>query len=62
MFNDTISEVEKLNAVQQLTFTITPLSMVNMMMNNKDECFQCQEHGHIAYTLGVLNVMTTVTL
>ena len=46
--NDIISEVEKLNAVQQLTAIITPPSMVNMMTNDEDRCFQCQEHGHIA--------------
>ena len=46
--NNAISEVEKLNAVQQLTATITPPSMVNMMSNDEDHCFQCQEHGHIA--------------
>ena len=48
MLNDAISEVEKLNAVQQMTATISPPSMVNMMMNDEDRCFQCQEHGHIA--------------
>ena len=46
--NDAISEVEKLNAVQQLTATIILPSMVNMMTYDKDRCFQCQEHGHIA--------------
>ena len=45
--NDTISKVEKLNAVQQLTATITSPSTVNMMTNDEDRCFQCQEHGHI---------------
>ena len=48
MLSDVISEVEKLNAVQQLTATITPPSMVNMMLNSEDNCFQCQEQGHIA--------------
>ena len=48
MLNDAISEVEQLNAVQQLTAMITPLSTVNMMSNNEDHCFQCQEQGHIA--------------
>ena len=33
---DAISKVEKLNAVQQLTATITPPSMVNMMPNDED--------------------------
>ena len=46
--NDAISEVEKLSVIQQLTATITPPSMVNMMTNNDDRCVQCQEHGHIA--------------
>ena len=46
--NNAISKVEKLNAVQQLTATITPPSTNNMMTNNGDRCFQCQEHGHIA--------------
>ena len=44
MLNDAILEVEKLNAVQQLTATIT---MVSMMTNEKDRCVQCQEHGYI---------------
>ena len=46
--SDTISKVEKLNAVQQLTTMIIPSSTVNMMSNNEDHCFQCQEQGHIA--------------
>ena len=46
--SNAISEVKKLNALQQLTATITPPSMVNRMSNNEDHCFQCQEHGHIA--------------
>ena len=65
MLNDAISKVGKLNAVQQLTATITPPSIVNMMTNDEDRCFQCQEHGHTARhfpNLGVLNVMNTVTL
>ena len=48
MLNDAISEVKKLNDVQQLTATITPPSMINMMSNDEDHCFQCQEHGHRA--------------
>ena len=39
MFNNAISKVDKLNAVQQLTATITPPSMVNMMSNNEDPLF-----------------------
>ena len=46
--HDTISEVEKLSAVQQLPALIIPLSTVNMMSNDKDHCFQCQELGHVA--------------
>ena len=49
MLNDTISKVVKLNDVQQLIATITPPSMVNMMSNDEDRCFQCQEHGNIAW-------------
>ena len=48
MISDAISKVKKLNAIQQLTATITPPSMVNMMSNDENCCFQCQEHGHIA--------------
>ena len=44
-----ISEVEKLQAAQQLTATLLPLSTVNMMSNEGDQCFQCQELGHIAH-------------
>ena len=45
---DAITEVEKLNAALQLTMTIIPSSMVNMMSNEEDWYFQCQEPGHIA--------------
>ena len=45
---DAISKVEKLNAVQQLTATIIPPSMVNMMSHEEDHSFLCQEQGHIA--------------
>ena len=44
MLNDAISEVEKLITVQ-LTATITPPSIINMMTNDENKCFQCQEHG-----------------
>ena len=43
---DAILEVEKLNATQQLTAVIIPLSTVNVM-SNSDCCFQCQEPGHV---------------
>ena len=45
---DAISEVEKLQAVQQLTATLLPSSTVNVMSHEDDICFQCQEFGHIA--------------
>ena len=45
---DAISEVEKLQAAQQLTATLLPSSTVNVMTNEGDQCFQCQELGHIA--------------
>ena len=46
---DYIMEVEKLQAAQQLTATLLPSSMVNVMSNEEDQCFQCQELGHIAH-------------
>ena len=45
---DAISKVEKLQAAQQLTATLLPLSTVNVMSHEEDYCFQCQESGHIA--------------
>ena len=62
---DAICKVEKLNAVQQLTATIIPLSTVNMMSNEEDSRFQCREQGHIAQIALILdasNVMNMVTL
>ena len=47
MLTDAISEVEKLNATQELTATVIPPSMPNMMSHEEDHCFQCQEQGHI---------------
>ena len=44
---DVISEVEKPQAVQQLTATLLPSSTVNVMSNKEDQCFQCQEFSHI---------------
>ena len=38
---DAISEVEKLQATQQLTVTLIPSSTVNVMSNEEDHCFQC---------------------
>ena len=45
---DIILEVEKLNAIQQLTAMIFPPSTVSMMLHEEDHCFQCQEQGHIS--------------
>ena len=47
---DCIREVEKLQAAQQLTATLLPLSPVNVMSSDDDKCFQCQESGHMACT------------
>ena len=46
--SNAISKVEKLYAVQQLNTMITPPSTINMMSNDEDHFFQCQEQGHIA--------------
>ena len=43
---DVISKVDKLQAAQQLTATLLPLSMVNEKSSEEDQCFQCQELGH----------------
>ena len=42
-----ITEVEKLSAAQKLIVTIIPSSVINMMSNEDNQCFQCQETGHI---------------
>ena len=44
---DAISKVEKIQTVQQLTATLLSSSTVNVMFNKEDQCFQCQELGHI---------------
>ena len=46
---DAISEVEKLQAAQELTATFLPLSTVNVMSNEDNQSFQCQESGHISH-------------
>ena len=46
MLADVISEVEKLNVVQQLTAMIIQPSMVNVMSHEEDHCVQCQDQGH----------------
>ena len=44
---DTIKEVEKLQAAQQITSTLIPTSLVNTMSSDNDKCFQCQETNHM---------------
>ena len=46
---DSIKEVEKLQATQQITFTLLPTSLVNTMSSDNDRCFQCQETSHMAH-------------
>ena len=46
---DAIKEVEKLQAAQQLTATLLPLSSVNVMSSDDDKCIQCKELGHMAH-------------
>ena len=43
---DAIREVEKPQAAQQLTSTLLPPSLVNIMSSD-DKCFQCQETGQV---------------
>ena len=45
---DTIKEIEKLQAAQQITSTLLPTSLVNTMSSDNNKCFQCQETGHMA--------------
>ena len=46
---ETIKEVEKLQAAQQITSMFLPASLVKTMTSNNDRCFQCQEVGHMAH-------------
>ena len=46
---ETIREVEKLQATQQLTSSLLPASSVNTMSSDQEKCFQCQEVGHMAH-------------
>ena len=46
---NTMRKVEKLQAAQQLTATLLPSSTFNVMSNKEDQCFQCQELGHITH-------------
>ena len=45
---EAIREVEKLQAAQQLTSSLLPVSSVNVMTTDQEKCFQCQEVGHMA--------------
>ena len=49
LLTDAIIEVERLKAGQQLTATLLPSSAVIVMTNEGDQCFQCQELGHITH-------------
>ena len=44
---EAIKEVEKLQAAQQITSSLLPVSSVNTSDN--DRCFQCKEVGHMAH-------------
>ena len=46
--SETIREVEKLQAAQQITSSLLPMSSVNTMSSDNDRCFQCKEVGHMA--------------
>ena len=46
---DAIREVEKLQATQQLTSTLLPPSLVNIMSSDDHKCFQCQKTSHMAH-------------
>ena len=59
---DATTKVEKLNTAQQLTTTILPSSTVNMMSNEDDQCFQCQEPDTLhdtALTSDAMNAKNT---
>ena len=45
---ETIREVEKLQAAHELTSSLLPMSLVNVMTSDQEKCFQCQEVGHMA--------------
>ena len=60
---DTISEVEKLNATEQLMAMIIPPSIVNVMSNRRIavSCVKNQDMLHdIALILGAMNAMNMV--
>ena len=46
--SETIKEVEKLQAPQQITSSLLPTSSVNTMSSDNDRCLQCQDVGHMA--------------
>ena len=48
---EAIKVVEKLQATQQITFTLLPTSLVNTMSSDNDRCFQCQEMGRYGMLL-----------
>ena len=46
---DSIREVENLQAAQQLTSSLLPLSSGNTKSSIDNKCFQCPETGHMAH-------------
>ena len=46
--HDSTKLKEWLMEIETTAAMITPPSTVNMMSNEEDHCFQCQEKGHIA--------------
>ena len=46
---DAISIVERVQAAQHLTAMLIPPTSINVMSQEEDHCFQCQEQGHIAH-------------
>ena len=64
ILTDAKSKVERLQARQHLTAMLIPPTMVNVMSQEEDHCFQCQKQGHIALhfpsVLDVLSVTNTV--
>ena len=45
---ESIKEVEKLQAAQQIASSLLPTSTGNTMLSDNDRCFQCQEVSHMA--------------
>ena len=60
---DTIKEVEKLQAAQQITSTLIPASSVNTMSSDNDKCFQSQgNQPYRTLTVSISDVLTVTTM